>query len=71
MSAPLVTVDRVGSQVEITVWPAPDAAGLSVLVSAADWCAISAQAEQLDPVREYRKREARLAHSHEARASRR
>jgi len=67
MTAPLVTLDTAGSQVEITVWPAPDAAGLSVLVSAADWCAISAQAEQLAPVVEYRRKEARLGHSHGAR----
>ncbi len=64
MSTPLVTLDSVGTQVEVTVWPAPDAAGLSVLLPAADWAAIVAQGEALEPVREYRRREARLAASH-------
>ncbi len=69
MTAPLVTLDSVGTQVEVTVWPAPDAAGLSVLLPAADWAAIVARGEALDPVREYRRRESRLAASHGARRS--
>lgn len=48
---PLVTVDTRGSQIEVTVWPTSDAAGLSVLLAAQDWVTIVARAEELEPAR--------------------
>ena len=66
---PLVTVDTRGSQIEVTVWPTSDAAGLSVLLAAQDWVTIVARAEELEPVRALRQRERREAHSHGARRS--
>ncbi len=67
MTTPLVTIDVVGKSIELTVWPSSDSGGLSVLLSAADWCAITAQAEQLEPVRQYRADDARRGASHHAR----
>jgi hypothetical protein len=47
------------------------ATGLDVLISPEMFAALMVRAEQLEPMRQYRQREARTAASHEARASRR
>ncbi len=67
MTAPLVTLDQAGTQVEVTVWPSADSGGLSVLLPAVDWAAIVAQGELLAPMVAFRQAEARLAASHRAR----
>ena len=67
MTAPLVTLDQAGTQVEVTIWPSSDSGGLSVLLPAADWAAIVAQGELLSPMVAYRQAESRLASSHRAR----
>ncbi len=63
---PRVTIDQSGGSLELTAW-VNEQAGVSILVSAAEWTLIVAKAEQIPAVREYRATEARLAHSHGAR----
>ncbi len=63
---PQVTIDQSGGSLELTAW-VNEQAGVSVLVSPAQWALLVAKAEQLPALREYRATEARLAHSHGAR----
>jgi hypothetical protein len=65
-----IQVDTCGNAIEVTVF-AGEHAGLSVLVSPEAFAALVVRAEQLEPMLQLRRREAREAHSHEARASRR
>jgi hypothetical protein len=66
----MVTVDRCGNVLELEARSPGCATGLSVLISPDAWAALVVRAEQLEPMLQLRRREAREAHSHEARASR-
>ncbi len=63
VSTPRITIDQCGALLEVTVW-SNETGGSSVLVSAAEWVAVAAQAEQTGALRAYRTAEAKLAHSH-------
>jgi hypothetical protein len=66
-----VTLDRCGNMIELTARSHGEATGLQVLISPEQWATLVVRAELLDPMMQYRRREQREAHSHQARASRR
>jgi hypothetical protein len=66
-----VTVDTCGNMIELEARSHGESTGLSVLISPEQFAALVVRAEQLEPMLQYRRREARESHSHEARASRR
>jgi hypothetical protein len=65
-----VTVDVCGNCLAIETLSHGHTTGLSVLVTPEQFAALVVRAEQLEPMLQFRRREAREAHSHEARASR-
>ena len=64
------TLDVCGNMLELTARSHGEATGLSVLISPEMFASLVVRAEQLEPMMQFRRREAREMASTEARASR-